>query len=95
MLKKNPRAGILIALLATMPHVYAEYRRLIVGEFDLIYWLLTSFIIISFICVYKIVYPYCRGNDQVTVICNAISVCCIIIGIFCFAVSGTLRLLFN
>ena len=94
MLRKNPHLGIFIAFLAAVPHIYAEYRRLMLGEFDLIYWILTSFILISFVCIYKIVYPYSRGNDQVTVVCNAVSACCIIVGIFCFAVSGILRLIF-
>lgn len=38
-MKKSPIFGFAISVLGLVPAAYGEYRRIILGQFDFIYWL--------------------------------------------------------
>ena len=99
--KKNLIIGI-IGGVAALPYIYAEYRRIMLGNFDLLYWVLSALLILSAIAIYLIISPIFMKNyeslsdaerekknlDITTVRTNCLSVSVFAVAIYAFLVSG-------
>ncbi|MBE6632948.1 MAG: hypothetical protein E7620_01245 [Ruminococcaceae bacterium] len=93
---KNPKAYLFVAILAALPHAYAEYRRYnLGGTLDATYWLLSALILVSVWCLYRVIRPSVNGkkNDPTEDACNAAVICCFIVAVYAFLVSGIVRLI--
>lgn len=48
-------AYLIIGILGMIPYPFAEYRRIVEGQFDVAYWLLSAFLIVTVYCLYKVI----------------------------------------
>lgn len=46
---------LVLTILCALPLIYAEYRRIVLGNFDIMYWLCAAPIILSVVFLYRII----------------------------------------
>ena len=89
-----------LAVLFALPHAYGEYRRTVLGLFDGVYWALAAGLLVSLFCLYLVMYPAIKASSEkknksaTDTVTNTLSLCCLIIAIYAFAVSGVIALFF-
>jgi hypothetical protein len=96
MFKKNKKLYFPVALIAALPHILAEYRRIVLGIYDVTYWILSGLLILSGYCLYQTVgKTYMRyadpTKDSFTIKCNAFCICVVIIAVYALIVSTVIR----